>query len=605
MNVSNDDIYSKLISIADNELERLKTTIPDDPSLCFAVLLEATRMYDFLHFGDKEIVEKYRLSFQVVDVLKSGWNLAIAFLFKPVKRFSGIPAMESTRETIDSMISLLYQFGCVTLIKRTAEMVKSGILLANFISPDSFKFTISPEGKLQFLDEMELSYLENLEGKIETIENTFYKDWKLFEHESVHSALTEYGSFLSKKPKDQFANLKSDEVESKILSLLKPWDSGKGVMIEYDSTEELDWHFMAIAATAMQEYINESGIHPDIYIENLHASDLISIVTCLVSFNLKHIEFSRLASKELKEVSGFQTLTIWCSLSKLINDISDFIGMDKNIVKEVFKVISFKAEDAVLLKKHTTKFMPLIIDLENDFVLRPVSSIIRNPLNTTKDLMALRNPKIVSDLLKGREAWLRGNLYGLFMGARYYRVEGNVALRNNKKFVTDIDAAIYDNITGELALFQIKWQDYHFNDIKKLRSKGKNLTGELDKWTRKVVDWIASQGLTQLSRNLRLSNDHKVTGSKIYLFGLSKNAARMKGYGFELQEKRIAICTWAQFVRNRVEVGPSNSVFGDLFKVLKGQEDWEVSATSKPITFRLQNKEFHYEDLWSVFENKI
>jgi hypothetical protein len=605
MTVLKHDTYSELISIADNELERLKTTIPDDPSFCFAVLLEATRMYDFLHFGDKEIIEKYGLSFQVVDVLKSGWNLAVSFLFKRDKSFTGIPAMESTGETIASMISLLYQFGCVTLIQRTAEMVKSGILLADFISPDSYNFTMSPDGKLQFLDQMELSYLENLEDKIETIENTFYKNWKLSEHESVHSALKEYGSFLSKRPKDQFASLKLTEVETKMLSLLKPWDSGKGIMIEYGSSEELDWHFMAIAATAMEEFIDESGIDPDIYIENIKASDLISIVTCLVSVNLKHIEFSRLASKEYNEVSRFQTLTIWCSLSKLIKDISDFMGMDKNIVKEVFKVISFKAQDAVLLRKHTTKFMPLIIDLENDFILRPVSSIIRNPLNTTKDLMVLRNPRIVSELIKGREVWLRGKLYGLFMGARYFRVEGNIALRINKKFVTDIDAAIYDNLTGELALFQIKWQDYHFNDIKKLRSRGKNLTEELDKWTRKVVDWISSQGLNKLSQNLRLSNDHKVTDSKIYLLGLSKNAARMKGYGFELQEKRIAICTWAQFLRNRVEVGPSDSVFGDLFKVLKEQEDWEVSATPKPVTFKMLNKEFHYDDLWNVCENKI
>lgn len=269
----------------------------------------------------------------------------------------------------------------------------------------------------------------------------------------------------------------------------------------------------------------------------------------------------------------------------------------------MFTVISFKAEDAVLLRRHTTKFMPLIIDLENDFVVRPVSSIIRNPLNTIKDIMTLRNPNIVSEFLKGRESWLREHLYAMFMGTRYHKIEGNITLRVGKEFITDIDASIYDNVTGELALFQIKWQDYHFNDVKKLRSKASNLIEELDKWTRKVAEWISSQGVNQLRQNLRLSSKSKVTESKIYLFGLSKNTARMKGYGFELKEKRIAIGSWTQFIRNRIEIGPSNSVFGDLFNALKQQENSEVKAVAKPITFKVLDKEFHYEDLWNVVED--
>jgi len=298
----------------------------------------------------------------------------------------------------------------------------------------------------------------------------------------------------------------------------------------------------------------------------------------------------------------FQCLTIWCSLSELINDISDFSRIEKCIVEQVFKIISFRANDAVLIRDHTTKFMPLIIDLENDFVLRPVSGIARNPLNTLKDLLILRNPQLTTEFNKYRESWLRNNLYAMFMGTRYHSIDGNIALRIDKKFITDIDAAIYDNVTGELALFQIKWQDYHLNDVKKLRSKASNLTKELEEWTRKVCEWIYTLGVDQLAHNLRLPKNKKI--SNIYLFGLSKNAARMKGYGFELKENRIAISTWAQFKRNRTEIGPSKSVFGDLFNALKKQETAEVEAIPKPITFKVSDKEFHYKDLWNVVENE-
>ncbi|WP_194977003.1 hypothetical protein [Aquiflexum lacus] len=600
----NQNIYAKLLIIADSEQDRVIKSIPqENPAGCFVILMEITRMYDYLHFGPKDEIEKFGLSFQEIDVLKSGWNLAASILFKPIKQFSGIPIMESTHKLRISAISLLYQFGCITLLRRTAEMVKSGILVSDSSEGNIFKFSMSLDGKAQFLDEMENSYLENLEDILEQNEKNFYNGWELVNYDNVNTIFQNSGSFLSKRPGDRFSSLKLEDLESKMTPLLKLWDSGKGIMMGYDSTEELDWHFMAISTNALAEWRDEAGIHPNLKIEGVEVSHIIAVIMCLVSFDLKHIKFSSIAAEMEKEILIFQSLTIWCSLTDLINDISDFTRIEKRIIEQVFKIISFKANDAALIRNHTSKFMPLIIDLENNFVLRPVSGIVRNPLNTLKDLLILRNPKLTAEFNKDRESWLRNYLYAMFMGTRYHRVDGNIALRIDKKFITDIDAVIYDNVTGELALFQIKWQDYHLNDVKKLRSKASNLTKELEVWTKKVYYWISSQGVDQLAYNLRFPKNKKVSESKIYLFGLSKNAARMKGYGFELKEKRIAVGTWAQFKRNRTEIGPSKSVFDNLFNALKDQENAVVEAIPKPVTFKVSDKEFYYKDLWNVAED--
>jgi len=598
-------IYTELLNIADSEQDRLIKSIPqEDPAGCFVILLEITRMYDYLHFGPKDEVKKFGLTFQEIDVLKSGWNLAASFLFKPIKQFSGIPVMESNHKLRISAISLLYQFGCITLLRRTAEMIRSGILTADYKEGNIFKFSMSPDGKAQFPDAMEHSYLENLEDKLEQNEKSFYNGWELIDYDNVNLIFQNYGSFLSKRHNDPFSALKLEDLESKMTPLLKSWDSGKGIMIGYDSTEELDWHFMVVSANALAQWRDEAGLHPYLKIEGVEVSHIIAVVMCLVSFNLKHIKFASIAEQQRKEILIFQSLTIWCSLTELINDISDFTNIEKRIVEQVFEIISFKASDAALIKNHTTKFMPLIINLENDFVLRPVSSIVRNPLNILKDLLLLRNRQLTLEFNKGRESWVRNYLYAIFMGTRYHRIEGNIALRIDKKFITDIDAVIYDNVTGELALFQIKWQDYHLNDVKKLRSKASNLTKELEEWTKKVYEWISSQGVDRLAHNLRFPKNKKISESKIYLFGLSKDAARMKGYGFELKEERIAIGTWAQFKRNRTEIGPSKSVFSDLFNSLKKQENDVVEAIPKPVTFKVSDKEFYYKDLWNVVEDK-
>lgn len=596
-------MYKEILTIADSELDRIVSMLPDDPINNFILLLEITRIYDYLNFGKGEEIKKYGFTFQEVDVLKSGWNLATSFLFKSLKIISGIPIISSSEEFRKLSINLLYQFGCITLLRRTAEMVRFGILIANYKEENIFKFSMSPEGKAQFLDVMEHSYLENLEDRLDQNEKSFYNGWELIDYDNVNSIFQNYGSFLSKRHNDPFSSLKLEDIESKMTPLLKSWDFGKGIMMGYDSTEELDWHFMAISTNAVVQWRDEAGLHPDLKIEGVEVSHIIAVVMCLVSFNLKHIKFASIAEQQRKEILIFQSLTIWCSLAELINYISDFTNIEKRIVEQVFEIISFKASDAALIKNHTTKFMPLIINLENDFVLRPVSSIVRNPLNTLKDLLLLRNPQLIAEFNKGRESWLRNYLYAMFMGTRYHRIEGNIALRIDKKFITDIDAVIYDNVTGELALFQIKWQDYHLNDVKKLRSKASNLTKELEEWTKNVYEWISSQGVDRLAHNLRFPKNKKISESKIYLFGLSKDAARMKGYGFELKEERIAIGTWAQFKRNRTEIGPSKSVFGDLFNALKEQENAEIETIPKPVTFKVSDKEFYYKDLWNVAED--
>jgi len=597
-----DNIYSELITLSDTELERIEASLPMDPVLCFILLTETIRVYDYFNLGNPDSVSKCGLSFQELDVMKMGWNLAASLLFKPIDNVRGFPIMESTNETRIQAISLLYQLGCSSLLRRTAEMIKSGILSYEK-GIDNYTFFITSIGKTQFLDEMELTYLEDLNNKLISNKEGFYNNWKLVDEKLINHVLRRVGNFLLVNSKDQFSKYKIEDIDSKMLALVKPWDSGKGIMMAYETTTEIDQHFLVIAAEVVKEWRDEAGFHPNAIIDNVTGSDILKIVIFLVALNFKHIHFSDLAAKKYSEISIPQSLTIWCPLSELVEDIALFSGMDKNVVMKVFKTISFKSNDAKLLKRHTTKFMPLIIDMENGYVLRSVSSILRNPLNTIKDLIILRNPTFRDDFLKNREDWLRSYLYALFSGTRYQRVEGNINLRQDKKTITDIDAAIYDNITGELALFQIKWQDYHLNDVKKLRSKASNLTKELDDWSRKVSSWINTQGVSQLIQNLRLKNTKRFDSSNIYLFGLSKNAARMQGYGFTLDEKNIAISTWAQFVRNRTEIGPATSVFGSIFQNLKEQEKDTIVSEPMPVKFKVSDKTFNYKDLWNAIKN--
>ena len=413
-------------------------------------------------------------------------------------------------------------------------------------------------------------------------------------------AFNKPGNFLSRNGKPNLSDCLLSDIDSAMLPLIKPWDSGHGIMMSYDSTPEIDIHFLAKSYELVNEWREEAGVHPSIKFGEITGGDLSIIVLFLVSFYLKHVHFASLASKNFPEILIPQSLTIWGPLEDLKKDLAEYLGMNERVVANVFDAIKMKPEDSKHLNNFTSKFMPLIIDLGNGIILKPISSITRNPFFSIISLLELRNPYFRNCISNPREEWLRSSLYSLFAGARYHCVSGNIKLSIDNSVITDIDAVVYDYLTGELALFQIKWQDFFFNDVKKLRSKASNLIHELDNWADKITNWIEINSIEKLSKSLRLKLPKDKSISSIYLFGISKNAARMQGYGFRIKTKNLAIANWPQFVRNRFEIGPAERVFHKLYNSLKAQENGSVKTKALPVKFFISDKIMVFEDLWST-----
>ena len=68
-------------------------------------------------------------------------------------------------------------------------------------------------------------------------------------------------------------------------------------------------------------------------------------------------------------------------------------------------------------------------------------------------------PSIVRPIKDRREAMMVEDLNDLFPGTRYQKLTKPARIKRGSNPVTDIDGAILDMNTGELALFQLKWQD--------------------------------------------------------------------------------------------------------------------------------------------------
>lgn len=594
-------IKDELILLANEELDKIKQGLPQDTIACLGLFVESVRVLDFIMLGQPGVSKSEKISFSVFDLnmIELGWNLATSILLKGGK-CHGFPMRQSTHEFRKFTIGLLYQLGIIVQIKRTVDMINAGLVNVTK-NGSTYTFSHAPEAKDQFLDELAFGALEKLEEKLQS-SGSSYKSWELVDRKDIIDRFSRAGNFLAVKGNSDFASYKLNDIDQQMIPLIKQWDSGEyGIMMGYDSTPEIDNHFLAIASELIAEWRDEAGFSPNIKIGNIPSAAILVVGIFITSFHLKHIHFAQLTAKKDPAILIPQSLSIWNPSNELVNNIADFSGIDPGIVEEAIHSLTLKPDDTNFLEKYTTRFRPLLIDFGSGFLFRPISSVIRNPLHSVLAMIESRDPSLTDRFAFGREEWIRQYLYALFAGSRYQRVEGNIKIREGGLILTDIDAAIYDNLTGELALFQIKWQNFYTNDVNKLRSRAKNFVGEINRWTEKIELWLSKNDISFLVKSLQLKGaTGKLTKSSIYLFGLGKNTARTRGYGYELNNKRIAIGTWAQFILNRTEIGPAPLVFSQLFLKLKEEESSKIKSKPLPVEIPFSNVTLSFKDIWSI-----
>jgi len=187
----------------------------------------------------------------------------------------------------------------------------------------------------------------------------------------------------------------------------------------------------------------------------------------------------------------------------------------------------------------------------------------------------------------------------MFRGRRYICFPGNLKLRRGGAVLTDIDAAIYDRLTGDVGIFQLKWQDYSTNDVRQLRSKAANLAAELTDWSNKVMSWIEENGVSSLDKSLRLKQKRREAVRSVMLFAISRSSVRTHGFGVRTDAPSLAMAMWPRFVRARMEVGPSERSLRDLHARLLQEYGQLPDIRPTPASIQVTGATLHLHDFWN------
>ncbi|MES5488526.1 hypothetical protein QMZ05_37775 [Bradyrhizobium sp. INPA03-11B] len=560
---------NSLAALASVEIERQRAQVAELPQIARAgLLVEACRVIDFHHvirfMSSKP--ESGLSEFEFATMLR-GWNPLAAMLLPHIGSLRGIPFRESTPELRMSVLGILMNLGKASFLRENAEMLRHGM---NECTVDGTAITFRMTDRYtidHFLDRLEADKLKDIEDAMSA--------GNLFKEAIKRTAI--------------------ENLDDRIRELVHPFRPRNNVtMVSYDSSPDIEEHFFALVAEDNHEGIDEAGIHDETVLGNITGKDLRTVVFLITSFYLKHIHFVDVAKKAFPDVNYPMSLTVWTPPDRLIESIASFTGIEQNAVSSALDMITVKSSHASYFEEEVTPLLPMLIKVSDDYVLQPVSSVFRNPFHGIRMLHEAFDKRASDNLRKHRENWMISELYDLFLGQRYLRMEGPTRLRLGGKVVTDIDAAVFDTLTGELALFQLKWQDFSSNDVAKQRSRAKNFVEKVDAWAKAVQDWIAASGTANLMPTLRLGQAPEVP--QVRLFAIGRSAARFRSYGFEPQENAVAPATWRQFVRLRYAAGPSENVLQDLHEAIRTER--KASLKLRPL-----RQEFSCGDHTIVLEN--
>ncbi len=388
-------------------------------------------------------------------------------------------------------------------------------------------------------------------------------------------------------------------IEKLIEPLVKPWDTGRGVIVAYDARIEVDEHYVAAALDIEGHWREAAGISAKARLGSITGADIAAMGATLISLHAKHFACVTVGKRLFGHVSLPQSLTIWTSRSELEETISLMSRRAANVVHDAFNVLAMTSEQAKKLAEHTTPLIPLLFDLGNGFVLRPVSCITRNPFVAIRTQHQWLDARTEHAVAHDREEWMRAQLYGMFGGNRYARFQGNLKLRRAGSLVTDIDAIVHDKLTGDVGLFQLKWQDYSTNDVRQLRSKAANLSAELQDWSAKVKSWIDESGISALDQSLRLKKKRREAVKRVFLFAISKMAVRTLGYGVKTDAPDLAMAVWPQFARVRADIGTSEHTLKDIHARILLEHGQVPDIHPMPASMRVAGATLHIHDFWN------
>lgn len=336
-------------------------------------------------------------------------------------------------------------------------------------------------------------------------------------------------------------------------SLIKQVQLFEGWGISYGTSPEIDQYFLEWGQVYLRRMWGQEHVGMENKIGGNQFNEFLGVLAALAGRAQKHLCFASMLKRQHPSLDIRNLLTTYAPVDEFIPLLAGHLDADALHIQRLLTSLTLCPDN----KKHHLSpgdmcWAPLIRASHQSYIL-PMFGLEINPfLFLLRDLKN-RFPKDWFRIANGREARWIADLNHLFNAGRWQRRPKQLKLRLSGKISTDCDYIVYDGVSNELGVFQLKWQDPVAGDERARMSAGKNLVDGGNEWVRRVTNWLEQNGSEELAKRAGIAPK---PGLKIVLFIM----ARYEAYFSQAEQfdKRATWVDWNHFLRMRLRLATSS-----------------------------------------------
>ena len=431
-------------------------------------------------------------------------------------------------------------------------------------------------GWIEFIEENEKfkNFSTHHLGNITRVK--FMKKYHWNEHfEKNHTLL--YSKIMAMARQKEYEDLEKEKprILKKMQTMVSVWHD---CFMSYSNDLDVEEYFRAYAELDEEQETDWDMFEFSDIFGNTEYCNYVHTITDFGGYSIKHIYFAHLLNQSKPELI-FENFFYLCKDSDQIKKlISENRSIPLDQVENVFKCLSLGSHNIDLFSQPFYCAAPFI-KLSKTQVIQSVMGTLYTPFAFMLENLNLFFPKDWSKNTANREILFKDQLYLLFKDDKYICNHKNVLISTKGQKKTDIDAIIVDKTSGEIALFQLKWQSHTFISTRKLSSKSSNYNKETKRWIDCVRLWISSSTEAEISSLLGIPKKY-IDKSKIYLFVIGRQHGNYSGN--ENVDKNCAWSQWYQFLTYSQFLDKEQPAISQLYNLLREKSPFNQTYKERP-----------------------
>lgn len=420
---------------------------------------------------------------------------------------------------------LLYRSGLVSHLKRLVEFVRYDLATLELGSSGAIRFVITAD------------------------------DFEAIDRDAIDW----FGRHTKKADRPFLDALEADQGKWVIKELQTRVEKDPTFGISYSSSRELEEYFEAHSESHARSLPGNDSLPDECKIGPHTFGQYRSAIVTGMARCLKHTAFVDMLLIRNNAPAARDILTIYKFDQELREQWGGLHGLRDDEADILLEVMGISPADAMHLQSIPDCPQALLIKGGDHCWHTPVFGGLNCPFPwMNRKLQRMFRPDW-DRAVNLREAAFRDDVRALFPEPQPY------PLREGRRMLTDIDAAIFDRNTGSLALFQLKWQDSFETSMRERASRQNNLNREGNEWVEVVSTYCT--GLSGAERALRLGlpEEFAANAKAMHLFVLTRNGARFSGG--EAQDNRAAWFSWFDLLRQCHRLKYPTDPLSDLWKI--------------------------------------